>query len=117
MSKTPYEIRLELLKLANEILLTPVYQTRDAKLQEWNASRDCYANETAPRNPLPFPTLPDCQGRRTEEVCRPSVKDEGPERGFLVISCANDLRNSVAFRAQVCSRSTLIWCRPYTHDR
>ncbi len=59
MSKTPYEIRLELLKLANEILLTPVYQTRDAKLQEWNASREVYANETSPRNPQPFPTLPD----------------------------------------------------------
>ena len=59
MSKTPYEIRLELLKLANEILLTPVYQTRDAKLQEWHASREVYANETAPRNVLPFPTLPD----------------------------------------------------------
>jgi hypothetical protein len=53
MSKTPYEIRLELLKLSNEILLTPVYQTRDAKLQEWNASREVCANLQ------PFPTLPD----------------------------------------------------------
>jgi len=59
MSKTPYEIRLELLKLANEILCTPVFQNRESKLQEWHASRETYANETAPRNPLPFPTLPD----------------------------------------------------------
>lgn len=59
MSKTPYEIRLELLKLANEILLTPVYQTREAKLHEWQASREMYAGETAPRDPKPFPTLPD----------------------------------------------------------
>ena len=59
MSKTPYEIRLELLKLANEILLTPVYQTREAKLQEWQASREVYSNETAPRDLKPFPTLPD----------------------------------------------------------
>lgn len=59
MSKTPYEIRLELLKLANEILLTPVYQTRDAKLQEWQASREIYAGEQAPRDLKPFPTLPD----------------------------------------------------------
>jgi hypothetical protein len=34
-------------------LLTPVYQTRDAKLQEWNASREVCANLQ------PFPTLPD----------------------------------------------------------
>mgnify|MGYP003343688891 CR=1 len=59
MSKTPYEIRLELLKLANEILCTPIYQTREAKLQEWHASRETYAHETAPRDPKQFPTLPD----------------------------------------------------------
>lgn len=59
MSKTPFEIRLELLKLANEILTTPVYQQRDAMLQEWQSSRECYPHETAPRNPQPFPRLPD----------------------------------------------------------
>ena len=32
MSKTPYEIRLELLKMANEILATPVFQTRASSL-------------------------------------------------------------------------------------
>lgn len=54
MSKTPYEIRLELLKMANEILQTPVFQKRDAMLQEYH-SKITDAN----RGSLPFPTLPD----------------------------------------------------------
>ena len=54
MSKTPYEIRLELLKLANEILTTPVSQNRDAKLQESHSK----LNEDN-RGTLQFPTLPD----------------------------------------------------------
>jgi hypothetical protein len=54
MSKTPYEIRLELLKMANEILVTPIYQTRDARLQEYH-SKITEAN----RETLAFPTLPD----------------------------------------------------------
>ena len=54
MSKTPYEIRLELLKMANEILVTPVYQTREAKLQEYHSKLT-----DANRGLLSFPTLPD----------------------------------------------------------
>ena len=54
MSKTPYEIRLELLKMANEILVTPVYQTREAKLQEYHSKLT-----DANRGLLAFPTLPD----------------------------------------------------------
>lgn len=54
MSKTPYEIRLELLKMANEILNTPVFQTREAKMQEYH-SKITDAN----RESLAFPTLPD----------------------------------------------------------
>jgi len=54
MSKTPYEIRLELLKLAKDSLWEPIYQTRDAKLQEYH-SKLTEAN----RGTLPFPTLPD----------------------------------------------------------
>jgi hypothetical protein len=54
MSKTPYEIRLELLKMANEILVTPIFQTRDAKLQEYHSKLT-----DANRGTLPFPTLPD----------------------------------------------------------
>jgi hypothetical protein len=58
MSKTPYEIRLELLKLANEILTTPVYNDRDAEMQKYRASRETYPGDLEPREPLPFPTLP-----------------------------------------------------------
>lgn len=54
MSKTPYEIRLELLKMANEILITPVHQNRDAKLQEYHSKMTDANRET-----LAFPTLPD----------------------------------------------------------
>ena len=54
MSKTPYEIRLELLHLAKEILQTPVFQTREAKLQEYNSKLTDANRETHP-----FPTLPD----------------------------------------------------------
>ena len=52
MSKSPYEIRLELLKLANEVLLTPVYQKRSALEMEWTALRE--VNPSAP-----FPTMPE----------------------------------------------------------
>ena len=54
MSKTPYEVRLELLKMANEILVTPIFQTRDAKLQEYHSKLN-----DANRGLLAFPTLPD----------------------------------------------------------
>lgn len=54
MSKTPYEIRLELLNLAKEILQTPVYQTREARLQEYHSKLT-----DANRGLLAFPTLPD----------------------------------------------------------
>lgn len=52
MSKSPYEIRLELLKLANEVLLTPVYQKRSALEMEWSARREVNPSET-------FPTMPE----------------------------------------------------------
>ena len=54
MSKTPYEIRLELLTLAKDALWEPVYQTRDAKLQEYHSKLT-----DANRGLLAFPTLPD----------------------------------------------------------
>jgi len=54
MSKTPYEVRLELLKLAAEILQTPVFQTRDAKLTEYNSKLTDANRETHP-----FPILPE----------------------------------------------------------
>lgn len=54
MSKTPYEIRLELLKMANEILVTPIFQSREAKLQEYHSKLTDRNRETHP-----FPSLPD----------------------------------------------------------
>ena len=54
MSKTPYEIRLELLKMANEILVTPVFQKRQALTDEYHSKLT-----DANRSSLPFPTLPD----------------------------------------------------------
>ena len=54
MSKTPYEIRLELLHLAREILQTPVQEKR-SKLSDEYHSKLTDAN----RDSLPFPTMPD----------------------------------------------------------
>ena len=54
MSKTPYEIRLELLNLAKEILSTPVHEKRN-KLSDEYHSKLTDAN----RDNLPFPTMPD----------------------------------------------------------
>ena len=58
MSKTPYEIRLDLLKMANEILATPIYQKRDALMQEYHSKLT-----DANRGTLAFPTLPDFPSR------------------------------------------------------
>jgi hypothetical protein len=52
MSKTPYEIRLELLKLANEVLVTPVFQKRDALIQEFHSKFETDKQAV-------FPQLPD----------------------------------------------------------
>jgi hypothetical protein len=54
MSKTPYEIRLELLHLAKEILQTPVFQKRQAMSDEYHAKL-----HDANRGTLPYPTMPD----------------------------------------------------------
>lgn len=66
MSKTPFEIRLDLLRLANEILSTPIHVKRESAMQEYHSSRETYPGESGPRNPLPFPTLPEFP--TTEEV-------------------------------------------------
>lgn len=58
MSKTPYEIRLDLLKLANEILTTPVYNDRESLMNEFRSSRETFLGEDLPRDPLAFPNLP-----------------------------------------------------------
>ncbi len=73
MSKTPYEIRLELLKLSNEIISTPVFQKREALMNEYH-SKLTEDN----RDKISFPTLPDF----------PSVND--------VISKAEELNKFVS---------------------
>lgn len=54
MSKTPFEIRLELLKLAKETLFEPIYQKRNSLSDEFHAK---LTDEN--RGEIPFPTLPD----------------------------------------------------------
>ena len=57
MSKTPYEIRLELLTLAKEILQAPIYELRN-KLSDEYHSKLTDAN----RGTLPYPTMHDFPG-------------------------------------------------------
>jgi len=54
MSKTPYEIRLELLNLAKEILQAPVYEQRSRLSDEYHSKL-----HDANRGTLPYPTMPD----------------------------------------------------------
>lgn len=64
-SKTPYEIRLELLKLAKDIIFEPIYNKRDALIQEFHASHDSDQNAT-------FPTLPELPS--TDQVIEEAEK-------------------------------------------
>lgn len=59
MSKTPYEIRLELLKLAKDTLFEPIYSKREELMNEYHSSRETFVNETAPRSPKDFPSMPN----------------------------------------------------------
>ena len=54
MSKTPYEIRLELLKMAKDIAFEPVYQKRQTLIDEYHSKIN-----DANRATLPYPTLPE----------------------------------------------------------
>jgi hypothetical protein len=54
MSKTPYEIRLELLHLAREILQTPIREQRGQLSDEYHSKLT-----DANRGALPYPHLPD----------------------------------------------------------
>ena len=58
MSKTPYEIRLDLLRLAKESLFEPYFYTRSNLEQQWSAARDVNPNAPYPKMPLP-PTTED----------------------------------------------------------
>ena len=54
MSKTPYEIRLELLILAKEILQQPIFQKRESLSDEYHSKLTDANRETAI-----YPTMPD----------------------------------------------------------
>jgi hypothetical protein len=54
MSKTPYEIRLELLTLAKEILQAPIYEKRNKLSDEYHSKLTDLNRDT-----LPFPTMPN----------------------------------------------------------
>lgn len=65
MSKTPYEIRMELLKLAKDSLFEPTHMKREAMLQEWHAARETDVNKS-------FPALP--QFPSTNEIIAEATK-------------------------------------------
>ena len=52
MSKTPYEIRLELLQLAREILSQPIYEEVNARKEKWHS----LSEDT--RDTTEYPTMP-----------------------------------------------------------
>jgi hypothetical protein len=62
MSKTPYEIRLELLKLAKDSLYEPVFQKRQNLYEEFMSKREVFAGMPGPTEEqlaLKFPVMPD----------------------------------------------------------
>jgi hypothetical protein len=58
MSKSPYEIRLDLLRLAKETLYEPYFFQRSALEQQWSAKRDIDPNTPYPEMPT-APTTED----------------------------------------------------------
>lgn len=52
MSKTPYEIRLDLLHLARDILSQPIYEEVNGRKDKWHALSVELRNTTA------YPTMP-----------------------------------------------------------
>lgn len=60
MSKTPFEIRLELLKMAKDMLEADYFSQKDSLFNEWNTRVDSAKTkgEEIPRHPIipPFPS-------------------------------------------------------------
>jgi len=54
-----YMIRLEVLKMAKEMAEQDWHAKRENQIREFNSSRETFPGENGPKNPLPFPTLPD----------------------------------------------------------
>lgn len=59
MSKTPYEIRFDLLTLAKEILFEPIHNKRDDIRDEYFAKRELIQTPTDNITSIPFPAMPD----------------------------------------------------------
>ena len=62
MSKTPYEIRLELLKLAKDSLYEPVFQKRQNLYEEFQSKREVFVGMPGPTEEqlaLKYPVMPD----------------------------------------------------------
>lgn len=64
-NKTPYEIRLELLKLAKDVIFEPIYNERDSLMQEYHSKLECNRD-------TPFPIMPVLPS--TEQVIREAEK-------------------------------------------
>lgn len=77
MSKTPYEIRLDLLKLAKETAYEAIHAKREAQMAKYHSSRETYPGEVGPRDPLAFPSLPEFPS--LEEI----LKDAEKLKGFV----------------------------------
>ena len=60
-----YMIRLEVLKMAKEMAEQDWHAKREAALKEYDRSRETFIGEQGPRNPLPFPTIPDFPSAET----------------------------------------------------
>lgn len=59
MAKTPYEIRLELLSLAKDILFEPIHNIRGDIRDEYFAKREVIPGSEDKIPNIPFPTMPD----------------------------------------------------------
>lgn len=70
MSKTPFEIRLDLLNLAQSIQSDNVWAKRQQLEQDWNTSRE-NAQLTSSPFTLPFPAVPS---PTTEEIIETARK-------------------------------------------
>ena len=53
MSKTPFEIRLDLLRLAKESLFEPYYAQRSSVEMKWHADREAKLSVEFPAMPVP----------------------------------------------------------------
>lgn len=69
MSKTPFEIRLDLLNLAQSIRSDAVWAERQQSEQDWNTSKHNAALTGSPFT-LPFPVIPSPTAEEIIETAR-----------------------------------------------